>query len=731
MSTTSNNQKNTQSLQAENSAAHYYYNRELSWLDFNYRCVEEASDPNNPLLEQLNFLGIVSSNLDEFIMVRFAGVYNQYLDGVQVAENKTQMSPKQLMQGIHERNTRNVEAQYARYHDMVELLDEKGYHLKSVADLNEAQKAQVKEQFEELILPTLTAIGIDAYRPFPHLKNHALNILVELEKDQNSYIAVVPIPTLLKRYLTLDDGEGKAYVLVEDVIIHGLNALFKGYTIKRRIPFRIARNADFELNEDDVMDLLDVMEDHVKNRLHGKTVRIEWDTRWESPNDHNNEDFLATVQPYLKVPEEGLYPINGPLDLTFLFDLVDDISEDHPEWKYPDFEPVEYPNYHGENLYQLTRKGDLFFHHPYDSFKPILSFVDHAASDPKTVAIKMTLYRVSKHSPIVKSLKKAAENGKEVTVLVELKARFDEENNVHWARELEEAGCHVLYGLSELKTHSKITLVVRREAGKIQRYIHLGTGNYNDKTAKQYTDMGILSTNEALTSDGSKFFNFLSGYSEVPDYEALHVSPFAIRDSLTDYIDEEIENQKKYGNGRIIAKMNSLTDKPLIKKLYEASQAGVQIDLIIRGICCLRPQVEGLSENIRVRSIVGRFLEHSRIYYFYRNGQKHVFLSSADMMTRNMIRRVEIEFPIIDQDIEAQIIHFLEVELADNQKARELGSDGVYRHVKSGDKPINSQEQMMQEAESRRNESVMRITPSSPNFFKRMTRFLTNRHKDD
>lgn len=678
----------------------YYFNRELSWLDFNYRCIEDAYDANNPLLEQLNFLAIGSSNLDEFFMVRVAGVIDQYLAGVEIAENKTYMSPNALLEAISVRNQRNVSYQYKRYHELMALLPNLNYKIKKMNELSPMEKGEVDYYFKKLVLPTLSPLGIDAYRPFPQLVNKAINIYIRLEKDGEFFTAILPIPQLIDRYFIVD-GKCKAVVLIEDIIQSYLEDLFEGYTISYAFPFRITRNADFEISEDGASDLLVLIEDYIQQRKNGMAVRLEVDF---SLLDKPEETALSALLNYFELEERALYSLDGPLDLTFLYDLRDQIGEEQPEHLHEPYEPFLNPNHIGENLFKSAKDHDIFLHHPYDSFQPVIELVRHAAQDPQTVAIKQTLYRVSKNSPIIAALKQAAQNGIEVTVLVELKARFDEENNVYWARELEEAGCHVLYGVSELKTHSKITLIIRKEGDKLQPYLHLGTGNYNDKTATLYTDMGIITTHPELTEDASAFFNYLSGFSQRPDYQHLHVSPFAIRDSLMDYIDEEIKFQKENGNGRIIAKMNSLTDKPLIQKLYEASQAGVKIDLIVRGICCLRPGIPGVSENIQVRSIVGRLLEHSRIYYFYRNGQDHLFLSSADMMTRNMINRVEIEFPILDKDIGQEIIDYLELQLSDTLKARELNYTGEYtRPVDANERKINSQEVLIDKVVSKQN----------------------------
>lgn len=690
----------------------YYFNRELSWLDFNYRCIEDAYDSNNPLLEQLNFLAIASSNLDEFFMVRVAGVIDQLLAGVEIAENKTYMTPDALLTGISQRNHRNVSYQYKRYHQLIKLLPKVDYQIKKMHHLSTSEKEEVDYYFKTRVLPILSPLGIDAYRPFPHLVNKALNVYVCLEKDGAQYTAILPIPQLIERYLVIE-GKCKTVVLIEDILIFYLPEIFKGYSVNYAFPFRITRNTDFEISEDDASDLLVLIEDYVQQRKNGMAVRLEVDF---SSIDQSIHSVLTSLLEHLELEERSLYVIEGPLDLTFLFDLRDQMGAEHPEYLHNPYEPYLNPMHLGENLFKSAKDHDIFLHHPYDSFQPVIELVAHAAQDPQTVAIKQTLYRVSKESPIITALKQAALNGIEVTVLVELKARFDEENNVFWARELEEAGCHVLYGVSDLKTHSKITLVIRKEDVQIQPYLHLGTGNYNDKTAKLYTDMGIITTHPELTADATAFFNYLSGFTQRPDYQHLHVSPFAIRDSLMDYIDEEIKYQKENGKGRIIAKMNSLTDKPLIQKLYQASQAGVKIDLIVRGICCLRPGIPGISENIQVRSIVGRLLEHSRIYYFYRNGHDHLFLSSADMMTRNMIKRVEIEFPILNQAIEHEIKNYLELQLVDNLKARDLQYSGEYiRPDVSENTKINSQEILIEKARDQQRKLDARVNSQVKN----------------
>ncbi|GAB7232027.1 RNA degradosome polyphosphate kinase [Facklamia hominis] len=675
-----------------------YFNRELSWLDFNQRCILNAYDHLNPFLEQLNFIAIASSNLDEFYMVRVAGVYDQLLADVAISENKTYQTPDELLDHITAQNQKNLQLQYQRYHELIQELPQTGYQIKQMKDLTDQEVDQVQAYFDQLILPTLSPLAIDAYRPFPHLINKAINIYIELKEGKQRKQAILPIPQLLDRYYLLE-GETNTLILIEDIIIYFLDSLFKGYQINQAFPFRITRNADFDLAEEEADDLLAVIEDYVQKRKNGMAVRIEIDQRYFNGSPSLPDSFFTT---HFELDSRLIDQIEGPLDLTYLFSLRQLIGQTNPQFLFKPYQPYLNPKLLGEKLFDAARQSDLYFHHPYDDFKPIIELVSHAATDPQTISIKQTLYRVSKHSPIIQALKLAAQNGKEVTVLVELKARFDEENNVYWAKELEEAGCHVLYGVSELKTHSKICLVIRKEGDHIQPYLHLGTGNYNDKTAKLYTDMGLITTHPGLCQDAIEFFNYLSGYCQRPEYRYLHVSPFEIRDSLMDAIDEEISYQEEFGNGHIIAKMNSLTDKSLIQKLYQASQAGVKIDLIVRGICCLRPGIKGISETIHVRSIVGRLLEHSRIYYFHRNGQQRLFLSSADMMTRNMVKRVEIEFPILDKKIEDKILNFLNLQLSDNQHAFILDSAGKYHLTRPNNEPaVNSQEILIQDAVDR------------------------------
>lgn len=671
----------------------YYNNRELSWLRFNYRVIEEAADVNNPLLEKLKFLAITSSNLDEFFMVRVAGLKDQVKMNYHEPDTKTQLTPQEQLQGISELNRQNSTVQYNYYHRLMRELEAYDIYLKRPDELPEALQGEIESIFDTEIYPSLTPLGIDAYRPFPKLMNKKINIFVNLSNKLGEQTAIVQLPTVIRRYFELTDGQKTYFVLAEDIIEKYISKLFSGYEIDRTFPFRITRNADLTIHEEGAADLLIEIERFLKERTRGAAVRLEIDI---SKNDSTNGSFLRSE---LGLSEQDVYKFDGPLDLTFLFGLTSDLKDRFPHLAYPPFTPQEPVLLSGKNIYDRALEKDIFFHHPFESFHPIIDFMQQAAEDPNVLAIKQTLYRVSSDSPIIEALKNAAENGKQVTVLVELKARFDEENNVQWAKELEDAGCHVIYGMNYLKTHSKITLVVKRVKGRLVRYIHLGTGNYNDSTAKLYTDMGIITTDEDIGNDAINFFNYLSGYSLKPDYKALHVAPFEIRDLFAEYIDKEIEFHKENGKGYIFAKMNSLTDKKIINKLLQASQEGIEVDLVIRGICCLKPGIEGVSDNIRVISIVGRFLEHSRIYYFNHNGEEKMFLSSADMMTRNMIKRVEILFPIKDPLIIEEIRSISRLYLKDNLKARVQKKDGSYEYVKNEFEPINAQVELMRRAE--------------------------------
>ncbi|RUL51856.1 RNA degradosome polyphosphate kinase [Lysinibacillus antri] len=682
----------------------YYNNRELSWLAFNERVLEEAEDIENPLLERLKFLAIFSSNLDEFFMVRVAGLQDQVRAGFHKPENKSGLTPKEQLTKIAERTQALVRRQMEVFRHLIfELLPKENVNLREFKTLNSDQKKYIDELFEETVFPVLTPVAVDAYRPFPTLLGKTLNLLVMLEEESNSLephekVAIVQVPSVLERFIELPSMNGeKDFVLLEDVITSHISKLFYGYNVKSTQAFRLTRNADLTIHEEGAQDLLVEIEKELKKRKWGVGSRLE------VRDGEMSDDVLDYLLEEFEIEESDVFKIDGPLDLTFLFGFVKKISPGLEHLEYESFIPQPPKDLKSdENIYEKALLQDIFFHHPFESFEPIVDFITEASTDPTVLAIKQTLYRVSGNSPIIGALKQAAENGKQVTVLVELKARFDEENNVHWAKELEQAGCLVIYGMNNLKTHSKITLVVRRNHGKIERFVHLGTGNYNDATAKIYTDMGIITSDKEFGIDATNFFNYLSGYTEKPTFHHIVVAPFDIRDEFIKLIDEEIRMHKIYGNGFIRAKMNSLTDKDLIVKLYEASVNGVKIELLIRGICCLRPGIPGISENITVSSIVGRFLEHSRIFWFHHNGEDKVFLSSADMMTRNMVKRVEILFPLYSQQIKNRVMDILLTQLKDTAKARIQDSTGKYHYKteRQSSEVLNSQEQFLIEAMS-------------------------------
>lgn len=692
-SSTATNKKNLESPS-------FYNNRELSWLGFNERVLEEADDDQNALLERYKFLAIFSSNLDEFFMVRVAGLLDQVKAGFNRPENKAGLTPKEQLCSISDIAHNLVDKQDTVYmEELIPLLAKEKVAITPVSEVSPAAHIFLETFFNEQIFPVLTPMAIDAYRPFPMLLNKSLNLAVVLEEQAkgkptpgflSGKLTIVQVPAVINRLIELPaekDGT-REFVLLEQVISAFIDKLFKGHQVKSVTPFRITRNADLTIHEDEAEDLLQEIEEELKKRKWGAAVRLEVQHHCY---DQQVVDYLKEE---LEIHSKDVYSVQAPLDLTFLFSFCKTIQSTHEHLAAPSFIPQPPQDLEGEeDIFAQVLKQDVLLHHPYESFEPIVDFISQAADDPDVLAIKQTLYRVSGDSPIIKSLERAAENGKQVTVLVELKARFDEENNVQWAKELEKAGCHVIYGMTHLKTHSKITLVVRRRKGKIERFVHLGTGNYNDATARIYTDIGLLTADERIGIDATNFFNSLSGHMEKPDYHHLTVSPFGIRDTFLQLIDKEITFHQQFGNGRIIGKMNSLTDKKIIVKLYEASNAGVKVDLVVRGVCCLRPGIEGVSENIRVRSIVGAFLEHARIYCFHHNGEDKVFLSSADLMTRNMENRVEIMFPILKTHLKERIHGFLALMLQDNCKAREQDSSGKYYYVKrtDGEKEINSQ----------------------------------------
>ncbi|AFY67819.1 polyphosphate kinase 1 [Geitlerinema sp. PCC 7407] len=673
----------------------YYFNRELSWLQFNNRVLHEAIDPRTPLLERLKFMAIFSSNLDEVFMVRVAGLKQQVEAKV---EKRTPdgRSPQQQLNDICATLRPMVTQQHRHFEQALRLqLASKGIHLLEYVDLNQEQRVYLQKYFEEQIFPVLTPLAVDPSHPFPYISNLSLNLAVVIKDAQTEeeHFARVKVPSVLPRFVELPEDlrlrrRGKPSiwtgVALEQVIAHNLEFLFPGMNIQEYYPFRITRNADLDVEEDEADDLLLAIEQELrKRRIGGSVVRMELQSSMP-------EAVREVLMREMTLEDRDVYEVEGLLGLG---DLMQFMALPLPELKDSHWSPVvparlrrlsDRPSETSdlddtEDFFSIIRRQDVLLHHPYHSFSATVQrFITHAAHDPDVLAIKMTLYRTSGDSPIVNSLIAAAENGKQVAVLVELKARFDEENNINWARALERAGVHVVYGLVGLKTHTKTTMVVRREEGRIRRYVHIGTGNYNPKTARLYTDLGLLSCREDLGADLTDLFNYLTGYSRQQSYRELLVAPVNLRDKMLELIRRETEHAKQGRQGRIVAKMNALVDPAIIAALYEASQAGVRIDLIIRGICCLRPGIKDVSENIRVISIIGRFLEHSRVYYFHNGGEEEIYIGSADWMPRNLDRRVEAVVPIRDPDIQKDLQEILGVMLADNRQAWELRPDGSY-----------------------------------------------------
>ena len=674
----------------------YYENRELSWIKFDERVLSEARDKNIPLLERLKFISITSSNLDEFFMVRVASLKDMVHANYKKRDIAGMTATEQLT-AINEATRELVNTQYSTYmRSLIPLLNKEGiYLLDAHEDLTEEQGKFVDRYFEESVYPVLTPMAVDASRPFPLIRNKTLNIAALLTGKQSegeTVFATVQVPSVLPRLVQIPTEDGSTcFILLEQIIERNISVLFSNYNVLCAYPYRVMRNADLTIDEDEASDLLKEIQNKLKMRQWGEVIRLEIE-------DMADKKLLKFLKTELKVADEDIFRIAGPIDLTFLMKVYGIEGYDH--LRYKPYTPQRVPEIAPEdNIFDAIRRGDIFLHHPYETFDPVVDFIRQASKDPDVLAIKQTLYRVSGNSPIISSLAQAAENGKQVTVLVELKARFDEEHNIVWAKKLEQAGCHVIYGLVGLKTHSKIALVVRREEDDIRRYVHLGTGNYNDSTAKLYTDCGIFTCKESIGEDATAVFNMLSGYSEPLSWNELILAPYWLRDKFIKLIDREKKHAKNGGEARIIAKMNSLCDPGIIEALYEASAAGVKIDLIVRGICCLRVGIPGVSENITVRSIVGNFLEHSRIFYFWNDGDTEIYMGSADWMPRNLDRRVEIIFPVLETSLKEKALHILEVELADNMKARVLGADGKYEKLdRRGKVAVNSQEQFCEEA---------------------------------
>lgn len=679
----------------------YYRNRELSWLAFNERVLSEARDKSIPLFERLKFLSITASNLDEFFMIRVASLKDM-VHAKYTKKDIAGLTPQEQLDEIIKATREMVSTQYSTYsRSLLPLLRQHGLTVvQEHEDLNEEQARYADRYFRENVYPVLTPMAVDSSRPFPLIRNKSLNIGALLskknEKTEELEFATVQVPSVLPRIVRLpDDKDGsKVVILLEEIIERNMQQLFLSYNIVCAHPYRLMRNADLTIDEDDASDLLKEIQKQLKKRQWGEAIRLEVE-------DKMDKRLLKLLRKELNIKEDSIFKIVGPLDLTFLMKMYG--MDGFDALRYPRHVPAAVKELPADcDIFEEIRKGDVLLHHPYQTFDPVVKFVRDASVDPKVLAIKQTLYRVSGNSPIIAALAQAAENGKQVSVLVELKARFDEENNILWAKMLEKAGCHVIYGLVGLKTHSKITLVVRREDDGIRRYVHLGTGNYNDSTAKLYTDLGLMTCSSPIGEDATAVFNMLSGYSEPAGWNKLSLAPIWLKERFLSLIRREQEHVENGGEGHIMAKMNSLCDPDVIAALYEASAAGVKIDLLIRGICCLKVGIPEVSEHISVRSIVGNFLEHSRIFYFHNGGQEEVYCASADWMPRNLEKRVEILFPIEQEDLKREVIHILDIEFQDNVKAHLLQPDDTYvKADRRGKASISSQDYFVEEAKAR------------------------------
>jgi polyphosphate kinase len=670
-----------------------FINRELSWLAFNDRVLSEARDTLLPLFERLKFLTIVSSNLDEFFMVRVAGLKQQILGGV-VEPPADGMRPAEQLAAIASRVHEMIAEQHRVFRDdLVPALARQGVHLVSPEAFSPEQKAAARAHFTASVFPALTPLAVDPGHPFPHLRNKSLNIAVILFKQgrrrrhapRETSLAVVQVPGVLGRLVRLPSPSGQSFALLEEVIAANVGDLFPGYAVKHTAAFRVTRNWDLLVDEEESEDLLSTIQAELRRRDRGAAVRLEMAA--DTP-----KDLVQSLAAALKLDDPDLYPVRGPLQMSDLSALADfdPRPELHVEPLVPAM-PVVLRD--AETVVGAIAQKDLLLHHPYESFDPVARFIEEAAEDPSVLAIKQTLYRMSGDSPFVRALSRAADNGKQVTAFVEIKARFDEANNIAWARRLEENGVHVVYGLIGLKTHCKVAIVVRREGPGIRRYVHLGTGNYNPTTARQYTDLSLFTAREEIADDVSALFNMLTGYSDPPPWKRLAVAPLGLLERVVGLIDREAQRARQGEPSRILAKMNSLVEPAVIRALYAASAAGVEIDLLVRGICCLRPGIPGLSERIRVTSVVDRFLEHSRIFAFGVWERAEVYLSSADWMPRNFQRRIEVLFPIEDASLRLRLLgEAIGFGLRDTMKAWRLQRDGTYQRPPAGaGAPLRSQ----------------------------------------
>jgi polyphosphate kinase len=686
-----------------------YINRELSWLEFNRRVLEEARDESVPLLERLKFLAIFGSNLDEFFMVRVGGLQQKVHAGIVVGSGADRMPPREQLERIHKAVSQMLAETYTCLtRDLLPALEREHIVLRGPEQLTDADRRHLAEVFRNEIYPVLTPLAIDPGHPFPHLLNKSLNLAVMLQRPGHpeKLFAVVQAPAVLSRFVALPAEQGHAFTALETVIRLHLAELFPGMQMEHATVFRVTRNSEYEIDDDEVEDLLKAIEEEVRKRRRGDAVRLEIEA--DAPPEV--QQFLMAA---LDVQQSDTYPIAGLVDLTGLFQIHG--LPGYPELRDPPFVPQPVPDFmQASSMWAAIRARDILIHHPYESFAPVIDFIETAAKDERVLAIKQTLYRTSSDSPIVRALQNAADNGKQVTAVIELKARLDEERNILWARELEKAGVHVVFGFIGLKTHCKVALVVRREEEGIRRYVHLASGNYNPQTARLYTDLGYFTCNPDFCEDVSALFNYLTGYGELPPWRKLVVAPSRLQAFMLEKIQQEMEHQQAGRPARIIAKINGLLEPAIVQALYRASQAGVRIDLICRGICALRPQVPGVSENIHVVSIVDRFLEHSRIFYFGNDGDPEVFTGSADWMDRNLSRRVEVVFPVEPPELKQRLIReILAISLADNVRARELLADGSYERITPApaQPALRSQERFLDIAAQ---QTILRISESPP-----------------
>ncbi len=688
-------------------ATHPFLNRETSWLEFNRRVLEEAQDRRNPLLERLRFFCIFHSNLDEFFMVRVASLQHPIEQGDNNPD-PSGLTPRQQLEQVLSIVRELYDASFTLYcGELIPGLAKQNIFIRTLDQLKPAQEKYLDEYFEKEIYPVLTPIAVDESHPFPRLPSLALNLAVllqsETEKERDALLAIVQVPGAIPGLFKLPDGGALEMCWLHDTVRKRLKNLFSGHRIVEVAGIRLTRDSELELDDDDKYDYVGMLESELKKRRRAKPIRLE--------HEPMSPELLKRIRKALTVSDSALFPAKGPLDPRPLLSIVD--MPGYEQLRYRLQPPLTHPDFaQGSNIFDVLRERDYLLHHPYSSFDPVVRLIQTAAEDPDVLAIKQTLYRTGgKDSPIVNSLIRAAENGKQVTVLVELTARFDEERNIWWARDLEEAGAHVLYGLAGLKVHAKITLVVRREPSGIRRYLHLGTGNYNERTARLYTDFGLFTCADDFGSDASAFFNTITGYSEPPLFNRLIMAPVGMRDKILLLIHREADWARAGHGGEILAKMNSLVDSKIIQALYEACKAGVRIRLNIRGICCLRPGIPGLSDNIQVISILDRYLEHSRAVVFNNGGESEVYLSSADWMPRNLDRRVELMFPIQQQDLKEKVIESMRVQMADNQKARLLKPDGTYERVAGGrSESVRVQEYLYQRG-LKEQERVRSLTP--------------------